>query len=251
MSVEATDLVFDLYLLPASGTASRSERHGAMKVSARIAALAASLLVLAVGCSAVGASPTPISEAGAVAAVLAQDARFTGIGPLQPNAIGQSAWYEVASAADGGYGVDITIGWGDCPAGCIDHHVWHYAVSAGGVVTKTGESGAPLPDGATGVRGAVTSGPTCPVMHVPPDPACAERPVVGALIIATDASGAQAGRATSGADGTYGLTLGPGVYTLTAQPFEGLMGTPAPQTVSIDVAGGSVEVDFSYDTGIR
>ena len=45
------------------------------------------------------ASPTPgatIDREGAIARVLAQDPRFSGIGPLDPDLIGQSAWYEVS-----------------------------------------------------------------------------------------------------------------------------------------------------------
>jgi hypothetical protein len=222
-----------------------------MKIASRALAVATALLILA-GCSAGASStPTPISSAAAVTAVLAQDARFTGITALDPNAIGQSAWYEVAPATGGGYVVRVTIGWGDCPAGCINRHVWQYAVTSTGAVSLTAESGDPLPVATTGLAGTLTSGPTCPVVSEPPDPACADKPVAGAIIVVTDASGAVTARVTSGADGTYSLTAGPGVYTLTPQPFDGLMGTAPPQTVRLEIGGGMATVDFSYDTGIR
>ncbi|MGH2407086.1 MAG: carboxypeptidase-like regulatory domain-containing protein [Candidatus Limnocylindrales bacterium] len=100
------------------------------------------------------------------------------------------------------------------------------------------------------LRGTVTAGPTCPVQREPPDPACADKPVAGAIIVVTDASGATAGRITSTADGSYALGLAPGVYTLTPQPFEGLLGTAPPQTVQLE-SGAVFSADFSYDTGIR
>ena len=38
----------------------------------------------------------------------------------------------------------LSIGWGDCPAGCIYHHYWNYFISSTGLVVFTGESGDPL-----------------------------------------------------------------------------------------------------------
>ncbi len=59
-----------------------------------------------------------LTEAEAVARVLAQDPRFSGIRPTDPDLIGQSAWYEVSPAVVG-WRVVVTIGWGDCQAGEI------------------------------------------------------------------------------------------------------------------------------------
>lgn len=216
----------------------------------RAVALSAIALLLLAACSA-GARPTPITPGDAVAAVLAQDPRFAGLTPLDPNMIGQSGYYEVQPAAEDGYAVRVWIGWGDCPAGCINHHEWQYTVSSSGTVKLAGELGDPLPDVATGLRGRTTAGPTCPVVQNPPDPACADRPVAGAIIVVTNATGEVVLRITTGADGTYDVPLGPGVYTLTPQPVEGLMGTPEAQTVRLQAGVGVVAVDFSYDTGIR
>jgi hypothetical protein len=99
------------------------------------------------------------------------------------------------------------------------------------------------------VVGHLTSGPTCPVETVPPDPACAPRPVAGATVVATDAMGRAWGRTTSDGGGYYVLKLAPGSYTLTAEPFAGLMHSPAPMRVAVPADG--VTVDFQYDTGIR
>jgi len=221
-----------------------------MKTLQRTLALSAVALLVVAACSS-GARPTPITAGDAITAVLAQDPKFAGLGPLDPNLIGQSGWYEVQPAADGGYAVRVWIGWGDCPAGCIDHHEWMYTVSSSGAVTLLGELGDPLPDVATGLRGRALAGPTCPVVQNPPDPACADRPVAGAVIVVTNAAGDLVLQITTGADGTFDMPLGPGVYTLTPQPVEGLMGTPEVQTVRLEAGEGVVTVDFSYDTGIR
>jgi len=200
----------------------------------------------------------PLTADEAVALVLASDTRFAGIGPKDPNLIGQGAWYEVGPGTTG-FTVTVTIGWGDCPAGCINRHTWRYGVAPDRTVRLIDEGGEPLPGsfrppvaGAPGVAGRALAGPVCPVVSDPPDPACDDRLVAGAVVIVRDASGAEAGRATTAADGTYAIALPPGSYTVEAQPVEGLMGTPAPQPVTVP-AGASlpVQVDLPYDTGIR
>jgi hypothetical protein len=185
----------------------------------------------------------------AVRLVLAQQTRFAGIEARDANLIGQASWYEV-SGADDGWQVTVRIGWGDCPAGCINEHRWTYAVARNGGVELLREEGDEVPD-ATGVRGTVTAGPTCPVVTDPPDPACADRPVAGAVLILTGKDGAEVARVTSAADGTFSVELAPGRYTLTAEPVDGLMGTPAPMEIVVEAAGPMTEVPVSYDTGIR
>ena len=211
--------------------------------------LAASvLLVLAVAsCAAPGGSP-PLDAADAARLALTQQARFAGIGPYDEDLIGQAAWYRVAEAASG-WEVVIRIGWGDCEAGCINEHRWTYAVARDGDVELTKEDGDPVP-GATGVQGTVTAGPTCPVETIPADPACAPRPVAGAVLVFTDADGRELKRVTSARDGSFTIELPPGVYQVMAQAVEGLMGTPAPMEVEVG-AGEPAELQVSYDTGIR
>lgn len=209
-------------------------------------------MVLAVGLTACGAAPAasgPTDAAAAARLALAQQARFAGIGPLDPNLIGQAAWYEVTEI-DEGWQVMIRIGWGDCPAGCINEHRWRYAVDRNGKVDLLGEEGDDLPD-ATGVQGNVTAGPTCPVERDPPDPACAPRPVGGAVLVFTDADGSEVARATSAADGTFTVELAPGAYRVTAEPVDGLMGTPAPMDFEVEAGQPMTELQVSYDTGIR
>lgn len=216
----------------------------------RVAILGAVLIaIVASACSpAASGSGTPTTAADAVRLALAQQDRFSGIGPLDETLIGQAAWYEVAPAGDG-WEVLIRIGWGDCPAGCINQHRWTYAVGHDGSVELVNEEGDAPPD-ATGVRGTVSAGPTCPVVTDPPDPDCAARPVAGAVLVFIGAGGAEV-RVTSLADGSFSVELAPGSYRLVAQPVEGLMGTPAPIEFEVEAGQPMAEVLVSYDTGIR
>jgi len=195
--------------------------------------------------------PSRITAAEAVMLVVRTNARFAALTPRNPTLIGQGSWYEVQPQGEG-FRVTIHVGWGDCQAGCIGNHEWVYDVSARGGVTLRGETGDPLPSAATGVSGIVTAGPVCPVERIPPDPQCAPRPVTRAVLVILDAGGREVGRATSGVDGWYRLDLAPGSYSLVAQPVQGLMGTPAPISFTVDASSnGQVRVDVGYDTGIR
>lgn len=209
-------------------------------------------MTLVLGLTACGGAPAasgPTDAAAAARLALAQEARFAGIGPLDPNLIGQAAWYEVTETDDG-WQVVIRIGWDDCPAGCINEHRWTYAVGRDASVELIQEEGDDLPD-ATGVRGTVTAGPTCPVERDPPDPACAERAVARAVLVFADEDGTEVERTTSAADGTFTVELAPGAYRVTAEPVNGLMGTPAPMDVEVVAGQPWTELQVSYDTGIR
>jgi hypothetical protein len=119
--------------------------------------------VLLVGaCSAGGGAPSPSTEPAptptpiavdiatpddAAALVIATDPRFAGTIKLDPNLIGASRWWESAPLGGGGFRITVTIGWGDCPAGCISRHLWTYQVTADGQVSLESQSGDPLPEG--------------------------------------------------------------------------------------------------------
>lgn len=210
------------------------------------------LVWLLAACSAaggsVGGSHGPIAEADAIRLALAQDARFGGIGPTDRDLVGQVAWYEVADA-DVGWQIRIRIGWGDCPAGCINEHTWTYRVSRAGDITLVREGGDALPE--TGVHGVVVAGPTCPVETIPPQSGCEGRFVEGAVLIFKDSTGAEAARATSAADGTFDIALAPGEYRVVPQPVDGLMGTAAESTFSVELGQPEAELAIAYDTGIR
>ena len=113
-----------------------------------------------------------------------------------------------------------------------------------------GESPSTTAGSDAGLDGTATAGPVCPVERVPPDPACAPRPVAGAVMIVRDAAGREVGRTTTAADGTFRIALAPGDYILEPQPVEGMMGTARPQDVTV-VGGAPTTVQVAYDTGIR
>lgn len=100
------------------------------------------------------------------------------------------------------------------------------------------------------VSGYAHAGPVCPVEQIPPDPSCADRPVVGAVLVFRAADGRRVAQATTGPDGSFAVTLAPGRYTLIPQPVNGLVGTAAEQDLLI-VDAPLVGIDLSYDTGIR
>jgi hypothetical protein len=115
-----------------------------------------SLLLVLAACSAAGgpapspsASPSPsgllvTSPEEATARVQAEYPELAGLGPLDPDLIGACCWSE-AKAVEGGYQVVFTVGWGDCPAGCINRHRWTFAVAPGGQVGLIGEEGPEVP----------------------------------------------------------------------------------------------------------
>lgn len=211
----------------------------------------------------VPSDPRVTSAEDAIAAIRGSSPLFDGIEANDPDLIGQGSWYEVVPAADGTPGawdVTIEVGWGDCPAGCIDRHTWRWTVAADGTVTLGSETGSPLTDDVlagllaaatgTGLGGRVLAGPVCPVEQ-PGDPACAPRAVSGATLVVKGDNGSEVAGLTTDGSGFYrfgGLT--PGTYTLEAGAVEGLMGTPAPMPVTV-IDGTLTLQDVVYDTGIR
>jgi hypothetical protein len=232
-------------------------------------------------------TPTPvrsfIAAADAAAIVIAQDPRFFGIGVRDPRMVGRGSWYQVTPDA-AGWRVTVQVGWADCPAGCINRHTWEYVVGFDGAVSKIGETGDQLPAangppgsepaassqpsptaggsgappvlipsrGGPWLVGVATAGPVCPVERIPPDPACAPRPVIGTTIVVLDRGGREIARATTGADGTYRVAVPAGSVRVEAAPVTGLMGTPAPLDAVVPAGPGAwLRVDMAYDTGIR
>jgi hypothetical protein len=116
-----------------------------------------------------------------------------------------------------------------------------------------GSSPVVSPDGGPPrVTGTISAGPVCPVQLSPPVPQCMPRPVAGAVIVATNASGQEVGRATSAADGSYQLILSETrTVLLTAQPVAGLVRPPAPVSVTSTFPSEVERIDLEYDTGIR
>ena len=236
--------------------------HARPRTLARLLLLAVALVMAACG-SSTTASPTPSpvtvdSPEAAARLVAARSPLFEGIGPRDPDLIGQASWWEAVSLADG-WRVTFRVGWGDCPAGCIDEHTWTYDVTGDGALSLVEERGTAVPAevldqlraaaSVTGVAGRVVAGPTCPVEN-PDDPTCNPRPVAGAVLVVRGAGGAEVARFTTDATGMFRIGLQPGDYTLEPQPVEGLMGTASPVPFSVTV-GSETFFDVAYDTGIR
>jgi len=194
----------------------------------------------------------------ALARVLALEPRLAGVQAFEPDLIGQSAWHKI-TPRDGGFQVEMFLGWGDCIAGCIERHEWTYLVAQIGTVTVVKDEGVPVPadrwpspsgSGTTGIFGTAAAGPVCPVEQIPADPACAPRPVPGAVVLIRDARGQEVARATTDANGVFFVELAPGSYVVEGQPVQGLLGTPAAFEATVYEAGETV-ILIAYDTGIR
>jgi hypothetical protein len=100
----------------------------------------------------------------------------------------------------------------------------------------------------TGVRGNAHVGPTCPVERMPPDPACADRPYAGTLVVES-VGGTRIGAVTTDAAGNFALALPPGSYQLR---LDGNAAYPrlAPQPFTVR-ADGWTTLDVALDSGIR
>ncbi|HUQ44933.1 MAG TPA: hypothetical protein VM451_11080 [Candidatus Limnocylindria bacterium] len=95
-------------------------------------------------------TPTPIAApvstaAEAAALVIATNPLFAGTTEYSSEMIGASRWWKATPRAGGGYTIELTVGWGDCEAGCINRHVWTFDVTPEGSVAKVSESGDEVP----------------------------------------------------------------------------------------------------------
>lgn len=232
------------------------------------------IVVLVAACAgATGTSPSPAPSVGggpvtteeqAIARVIEHEPRLAGIVKRDPDMIGQASWYEAMPASGvGAFVVTVRLGWGDCQAGCIDEHTWVYAVGPDGSVTLQSEGGGAVPDaawpapgaggqaGRTGILVTAVAGPTCPVETVPPDPACAPRPVPSRLIVVTDGAGQRVAQQETDAAGTSFFEVAPGAYVvMVADTGQDFFGTPEAQQVEV-IAGAVTPVAIAFDTGIR
>jgi hypothetical protein len=95
------------------------------------------------------------------------------------------------------------------------------------------------------------AGPVCPVERVPPDPACADRPLADAPIVVTDSAGAQVASGVTNAAGDLVVRLPAGSYLVMPQRAPGVMGTAAPLPIQVVAGASQAPVIVLYDTGIR
>lgn len=101
----------------------------------------------------------------------------------------------------------------------------------------------------SGIRGTVSLGPTCPVMRIPPDPQCADKPYAVAITVYRAGSQTPFIIGSSNASGAFELSLPPGSYTLSAGS-----GTMLPRCAEVEVtvsANKYISTAISCDTGIR
>jgi hypothetical protein len=188
--------------------------------------------------------------------VLDSNPMFLGIGPARGDLIGQCCWYIASDNLDH-YRVDVAVGWGDCPSGCINEHRWAYRVDHDRTITlldEFGDSPVEAPPQTGSGPGTVTiqavAGPVCPIEPFPPDPACNPRPVAGAEVVVYAAGGVEAARGLTNDEGLLVVALEAGGYWVEGLDVEGLMG--APEAVAFSVgAGGRMAAQLTYDTGIR
>jgi hypothetical protein len=131
-------------------------------------------------------------------------------------------------------------------------NLWPFAAVLLMLIAACGPAGGPAPSvvPGTGIAISAVAGPICPVERVPPDPACAPRPVAGATILVVDGQGKTVATVVTGADATALASVPAGDYVLQPQPVEGLMGGADPVSVTV-VDGSFTPADVSYDTGIR
>jgi hypothetical protein len=176
--------------------------------------------------------------------------------PPRADVIGQSAWFDASEDATG-FSVTITLGAGDCQAGCIERHTWSYHVDRDGTVTLVGDEGdditfdsSPPTGDSVMLQALLLAGPVCPVEQNPPNPECAPRAVANAAVLIFDADGRQVADVTSDDQGSISVQLPAGAYYVVPAPVEGLMGTAAAQAFAA-VGGDLVDLVLSYDTGIR
>ena len=99
------------------------------------------------------------------------------------------------------------------------------------------------------VSGYVHAGPTGPVAQFPPDPACEDLPVAGAVLVVTTETGKELQRVESDGAGRFEFGLPSGSYSIVPRPYDGLLGTAPAQEFVVEAR--PIELDVAYDTGIR
>src|SRR3954452_3234914 len=76
---------------------------------------------------------------------------------------------------------------------------------------------APALGAGSGIRGRVTSSPTCPVERMPPDPQCAPRGFVARVRVRRQSDHHVVTRITTRSDGRFQIALRPGRYLVSAR----------------------------------
>ena len=99
--------------------------------------------------------------------------------------------------------------------------------------------------GASGIRGTVTIGPTCPVVRI--DSPCPDRPFEATISIWRGTT--KVAETRSAADGSFFVAIAPGTYRVVGESPASL---PRGDEQSVTVAAGEeATVHLTYDSGIR
>lgn len=102
----------------------------------------------------------------------------------------------------------------------------------------------------SGIRGRVTSSPTCPVETIPPQPQCAPRGFRARVTITRN--GVAVKRLTTAADGRFSVVLGAGRYRVAARPASSTALPRCPAAIRAKVTRGRfTRVAIDCDSGIR
>jgi hypothetical protein len=94
------------------------------------------------------------------------------------------------------------------------------------------------------VSGTALATPGCPVER--PGEKCPPLPVVAPIVFLNDDK--EVARATSGADGSFTISLAAGSYSVQVQTPDGMPSCP---TTSLTVSTGPVTISIECDSGIR
>lgn len=103
-------------------------------------------------------------------------------------------------------------------------------------------------DAGSGIRGAVLSGPQCPVETL--ESPCPDLPVADIVVRVTASDGSVAAEPVTDAQGRFEVTVDAGEYVVQPVVEGGGVTSAKPQTVTV-VGGEFVEVTLIVDTGIR
>jgi hypothetical protein len=101
----------------------------------------------------------------------------------------------------------------------------------------------------SGIKGAITIGPICPVEKNPPDPNCAPRPYSMTILVKSADGQKTITQFTSDSNGNFKLTLGPGIYLLssgTAKQFPNFVN----EQVTVEKNKYTL-LNLQVDSGIR
>jgi hypothetical protein len=117
------------------------------------------------------------------------------------------------------------------------------------VVATTTPATPQIPPVHSGIRGTLLVGPTCPVERDPPDPECADKPLVTSVAVYREGSGAPTVVGASDEKGAFEFTLTPDSYIVKAGG-EALHPTCPPTKVAV-IKDSYTAITISCDSGIR